>query len=130
MNGSPCKSVRMVQLSINKKLKVWKQVKEPLEISSTGAEFRNTFFQRSYVWGRSNGRDSLRICKWFQQIKNLILGSVILKQQQTTSNNDSILTVLMGNKGYQHQYIFKSTLFKKYPDNDFTETFKKQRDKQ
>ena len=31
-------SVRMVQLSINKKLKVWKQVKEPLEISSIGAE--------------------------------------------------------------------------------------------
>jgi hypothetical protein len=38
MNGSPCKLARMVQSSINKKLKVWKQVKEPLEISSIGAE--------------------------------------------------------------------------------------------
>lgn len=38
MNGLPCKLARMVQLNINKKLKVWKQVKEPLEISSTGAE--------------------------------------------------------------------------------------------
>jgi hypothetical protein len=38
MNGSQCKLARMVQLTINKKPKVWKQVKELLEIYSTGVE--------------------------------------------------------------------------------------------
>ena len=65
-------SQEMVQLSINKKLKVWKQVKERLEYLQQGQKFRNTFFFKDHTYGvRSNGRDSLRICKWFQQIKTL-----------------------------------------------------------
>ena len=67
------------------------------DIFNRGRNLEIPFFKDPTYGVRSNGRDSLRICKWFQQIKNLIsLGSVILKQQQTTSNNDSILTVIDG----------------------------------
>ena len=62
--------------------------------------------------------------------KPYFLGSVILKQQETSSNKDSVLTVIDGQQRLTTLNIFLKVLcLKNKSDNDFTETFKKQRDK-
>ena len=62
--------------------------------------------------------------------KPCFLGSVILKQQETTSDKDSLRTVIDGQQRLTTLNIFLKVLcLKKNADSDFTETFKKQRDK-
>ncbi len=62
--------------------------------------------------------------------KPYFLGSVILKQQETTSNQDSRLTIIDGQQRLTTLNIFLKVLcLKKESDGEFTDTFKKQRDK-
>jgi uncharacterized protein with ParB-like and HNH nuclease domain len=101
------------------------------DIFNRGRNLEIPFFQRSYVWGEEQWQ---RFFEDMQMVstnkKPYFLGSVILKQQQTTSNNDSILTVIDGQQRLTTLNIFLKVLcLKNNSDNDFTETFKKQRDK-
>lgn len=58
------------------------------------------------------------------------LGSIILKQQDTTSDRDSKLTVIDGQQRLTTLNIFLKILcLKSKSDSDFIETFRKQRDK-
>ncbi len=101
------------------------------DIFNRGRNLEIPFFQRSYVWGEDQWQ---RFLEDMQMVstnnKPYFLGSVILKQQQTTSNNDSVLTVIDGQQRLTTLNIFLKVLcLKNNSDNDFTETFKKQRDK-
>ena len=67
------------------------------DIFNRGRNLEIPFFQRSYVWGEEQWQRFLEDMQMVSTNKKpYFLGSVILKQQQTTSNNDSILTVIDG----------------------------------
>ena len=101
------------------------------DIFNRGRNLEIPFFQRAYVWNTEQWQrflEDMRMVSTTQ--KPYFLGSVILKQQETSSNKDSILTVIDGQQRLTTLNIFLKVLcLKNKSDNDFTETFKKQRDK-
>lgn len=101
------------------------------DIFNRGRNLEIPFFQRAYVWNIEQWQrflEDMRMVSITQ--KPYFLGSVILKQQETSSNKDSILTVIDGQQRLTTLNIFLKVLcLKNNLDNDFTETFKKQRDK-
>jgi len=101
------------------------------DIFNRGRNLQIPFFQRAYVWSDEQWErflDDMEMVSKSQ--KAYFLGSVILKQQETTSNKDSILTVIDGQQRLTTLNIFLKVLcLKNNKDIDFTETFKKQRDK-
>ena len=101
------------------------------DIFNRGRNLEIPFFQRAYVWDTEQWQRFLEDMIMVSTTKRpYFLGSVILKQQETTSNNDSILTVIDGQQRLTTLNIFLKVLcLKNNSDNDFTETFKKQRDK-
>ena len=101
------------------------------DIFNRGRNLEIPFFQRAYVWDKEQWQRFLEDMRLVSKTrKPYFLGSVILKQQETTSDKDSILTVIDGQQRLTTLNIFLKVLcLKKKSDNDFTETFKKQRDK-
>jgi uncharacterized protein with ParB-like and HNH nuclease domain len=101
------------------------------DIFNRGRNLEIPFFQRAYVWNTEQWQRFLEDMRMVSTTKKpYFLGSVILKQQETSSNKDSILTVIDGQQRLTTLNIFLKVLcLKKNSDNDFTETFKKQRDK-
>lgn len=101
------------------------------DIFNRGRNLEIPFFQRAYVWDTEQWQRFLEDMIMVSTTKRpYFLGSVILKQQETTSNKDSILTVIDGQQRLTTLNIFLKVLcLKNNSDNDFTETFKKQRDK-
>lgn len=101
------------------------------DIFNRGRNLEIPFFQRSYVWDIEQWQRFLEDMRMVSISKKpYFLGSVILKQQETTSNKDSILTVIDGQQRLTTLNIFLKVLcLKNNSDSDFTETFKKQRDK-
>lgn len=101
------------------------------DIFNRGRNLEIPFFQRAYVWNTEQWQrflEDMRMVSITQ--KPYFLGSVILKQQETSSNKDSILTVIDGQQRLTTLNIFLKVLcLKRKTDSDFTETFKKQRDK-
>lgn len=101
------------------------------DIFNRGRNLEIPFFQRAYVWDTEQWQRFLEDMRMVSTTKKpYFLGSVILKQQETSSNKDSILTVIDGQQRLTTLNIFLKVLcLKNNSDNDFTETFKKQRDK-
>jgi len=101
------------------------------DIFNRGRNLEIPFFQRAYVWDTEQWQRFLEDMIMVSTSKRpYFLGSVILKQQETSSNKDSILTVIDGQQRLTTLNIFlKALCLKNNSDNDFTETFKKQRDK-
>ncbi|MDH5183944.1 MAG: DUF262 domain-containing protein, partial [Gammaproteobacteria bacterium] len=101
------------------------------DIFNRGRNLEIPFFQRAYVWNTEQWQRFLEDMRMVSISKRpYFLGSVILKQQETTSNKDSILTVIDGQQRLTTLNIFLKVLcLKTNADGDFTETFKKQRDK-
>ena len=102
------------------------------EIFNRGRNLEIPFFQRSYVWDEPQWKRFLEdMILVSENRKPYFLGSVILKQQETTSDKDSILTVIDGQQRLTTLNVFLKVLcLLNESDSDFTETFKKQRDKQ
>ena len=101
------------------------------DIFNRGRNLEIPFFQRAYVWDTEQWQRFLEDMIMVSATKKpYFLCSVILKQQETTSNSDSILTVIDGQQRLTTLNVFLKVLcLKMNTDNDFTETFKKQRDK-
>ena len=101
------------------------------DIFNRGRNLEVPFFQRAYVWNIVQWQRFLEDMRMVSISKRpYFLGSVILKQRETTSNKDSILTVIDGQQRLTTLNVFLKVLcLKKNTDSDFTETFKKQRDK-
>lgn len=101
------------------------------DIFNRGRNLEIPFFQRAYVWDTEQWQRFLEDMRMVSITKRpYFLGSVILKQQETASNKDSILTIIDGQQRLTTLNIFLKVLcLKNNSDNDFTETFKKQRDK-
>lgn len=101
------------------------------DIFNRGRNLEIPFFQRAYVWNVEQWQRFLEDMRMVSLTKRpYFLGSVILKQQETASNKDSILTVIDGQQRLTTLNIFLKVLcLKNRTDSDFTETFKKQRDK-
>lgn len=101
------------------------------DIFNRGRNLEIPFFQRAYVWDTEQWQRFLEDMRMVSVTKRpYFLGSVILKQQETASNKDSILTVIDGQQRLTTLNIFLKVLcLKNNSDSDFTETFKKQRDK-
>ena len=101
------------------------------DIFNRGRNLEIPFFQRAYVWNKEQWQRFLEDMRMVSITKKTyFLGSVILKQQESTSDKDSILTVIDGQQRLTTLNIFLKVLcLKKESDSDFTETFKKQRDK-
>ncbi len=101
------------------------------DIFNRGRNLEVPFFQRAYVWDTEQWQRFLEDMRMVSITKRpYFLGSVILKQQETASNKDSILTVIDGQQRLTTLNIFLKVLcLKNNADADFTETFKKQRDK-
>ncbi|GEP52803.1 hypothetical protein FNO01nite_34750 [Flavobacterium noncentrifugens] len=101
------------------------------DIFNRGRNLEIPFFQRAYVWDADQWQRFLEDMIMVSTTKRpYFLGSVILKQQETSSNKDSILTVIDGQQRLTTLNIFLKVLcLKNNADYDFTETFKKQRDK-
>jgi uncharacterized protein with ParB-like and HNH nuclease domain len=101
------------------------------DIFNRGRNLEIPFFQRAYVWDTEQWQRFLEDMRMVSIAKRpYFLGSVILKQQETASNKDSILTVIDGQQRLTTLNIFLKVLcLKNNTDADFTETFKKQRDK-
>ena len=101
------------------------------DIFNRGRNLEIPFFQRAYVWDTEQWQRFLEDMRMVSITKKpYFLGSVILKQQETSSNKDSILTVIDGQQRLTTLNIFLKVLcLKNNSDNDFVETFKKQRDK-
>lgn len=101
------------------------------EIFNRGRNLEIPFFQRAYVWKEEQWERFLEDMRNVSKTrKPYFLGSVILKLQQTTSNNDSRLTIIDGQQRLTTLNIFLKVLCLKLgTDENFTETFKKQRDK-
>jgi len=101
------------------------------EIFNRGRNLEIPFFQRAYVWKEDQWQRFLEDMRSVSQNKKpYFLGSVILKQQETSSNRDAKLTVIDGQQRLTTLNIFLKVLCLKLEvDHDFTETFKKQRDK-
>jgi len=101
------------------------------DIFNRGRNLEIPFFQRSYVWDVEQWQrflDDMRAVS--KSNKPYFLGSVILKQKETTSNNDALLTVIDGQQRLTTLNIFMKVLcLKSESDSEFTDTFKKQRDK-
>lgn len=101
------------------------------DIFNRGRNLEIPFFQRAYVWNTEQWQrflDDMRVVS--KTNKPYFLGSVILKQQETTSDQDSILTVIDGQQRLTTLNIFLKVLcLKTQADSEFIETFKKQRDK-
>lgn len=101
------------------------------EIFNRGRNLEIPFFQRAYVWKEDQWQrflDDMRMVSLNR--KPYFLGSVILKQQETTSNQDARLTIIDGQQRLTTLNIFLKVLcLKKETDGEFTDTFKKQRDK-
>ena len=89
------------------------------------------FFQRAYVWGEEQWQRFLEdMISVSQENEPYFLGSIILKQQETTSDNDSKLTVIDGQQRLTTLNIFLKVLcLLQAKNNEFEDTFKKQRDK-
>jgi len=100
-------------------------------IFDRGRNLEIPFFQRAYVWDVEQWQRFLEDMRMVSITKKpYFLGSVILKQQQTTSDKSQILTVVDGQQRLTTLNIFLKVLcLKTNSDSDFTETFKKQRDK-
>lgn len=101
------------------------------DIFNRGRNLEIPFFQRAYVWSTEQWQRFLEDMHMVSITKRpYFLGSVILKQQETASNKDAILTVIDGQQRLTTLNIFLKVLcLKNNADSDFTETFKKQRDK-
>lgn len=101
------------------------------DIFNRGRNLEIPFFQRAYVWDTEQWQRFISDMRMVSVSKKpYFLGSVILKQQETTSNQDSVLTVIDGQQRLTTLNIFLKVLcLKNNSDSDFTETFKKQRDK-
>jgi uncharacterized protein with ParB-like and HNH nuclease domain len=101
------------------------------DIFNRGRNLEIPFFQRSYVWKEQQWQRFLEDMEIVSDTKqSYFLGSVILKQKDTTSDKDSILTVIDGQQRLTTLNIFLKVLCLMNNTNDnFTETFKKQRDK-
>ncbi|MDM1348951.1 DUF262 domain-containing protein [Myroides odoratimimus] len=101
------------------------------DIFNRGRNLEIPFFQRAYVWDTEQWQRFLEDMRMVSITKRpYFLGSVILKQQETASNKDSILTVIDGQQRLTTLNIFLKVLcLKNNSDTDFIETFKKQRDK-
>ena len=101
------------------------------DIFNRGRNLEIPFFQRAYVWNTEQWQRFLEDMRMVSTTKRpYFLGSVILKQQETSSNKDSILTVIDGQQRLTTLNIFLKVLcLKNNADDAFTETFKKQRDK-
>lgn len=101
------------------------------EIFNRGRNLEIPFFQRAYVWKEDQWQRFLEDMRMVSQSrKPYFLGSIILKQQETTSNQDAKLTVIDGQQRLTTLNIFLKVLcLKTDTDGNFTETFKKQRDK-
>jgi len=101
------------------------------DIFNRGRNLEIPFFQRAYVWDTEQWQRFLEDMRMVSITnKPYFLGSVILKQKETTSNKDAVLTVIDGQQRLTTLNIFLKVLcLKKQTDGDFTETFKKQRDK-
>lgn len=101
------------------------------DIFNRGRNLEIPFFQRAYVWDTEQWQRFLEDMRMVSITKKpYFLGSVILKQQETASNKDSILTVIDGQQRLTTLNVFLKVLcLKNNSDTDFIETFKKQRDK-
>jgi len=101
------------------------------DIFNRGRNLEIPFFQRAYVWDEEQWQRFLEDMRMVSITKKpYFLGSVILKQQETGSDKDSVLTVIDGQQRLTTLNIFlKALCLKMDMDSDFTETFKKQRDK-
>lgn len=101
------------------------------EIFNRGRNLEIPFFQRSYVWDEEQWQRFLEDMRMVSKTrKPYFLGSVILKLQETESNQDAKLTIIDGQQRLTTLNIFLKVLcLKKGTDIDFIETFKKQRDK-
>jgi len=101
------------------------------DIFNRGRNLEIPFFQRAYVWKEDQWLRFLEDMRMVSQSKKIyFLGSVILKQQDTTSDQDAKLTVIDGQQRLTTLSIFLKVLcLMKNIDNDFIETFRKQRDK-
>lgn len=101
------------------------------DIFNRGRNLEVPFFQRSYVWKEPQWQRFLEDMEVVSDTKqSYFLGSVILKQKDTASDEDSILTIIDGQQRLTTLNIFLKVLcLKNNTNNDFTETFKKQRDK-
>ena len=101
------------------------------DIFNRGRNLEIPFFQRAYVWDTEQWQrflDDMRAVS--KANKPYFLGSVILKQQETSSDKDSVLTVIDGQQRLTTLNIFLKVLcLKTGADTEFIETFKKQRDK-
>ncbi|MCQ4035056.1 DUF262 domain-containing protein [Kaistella montana] len=101
------------------------------EIFNRGRNLEIPFFQRSYVWDEPQWKRFLEDMVMVSENRSpYFLGSVILKQQETSSDRDAVLTVIDGQQRLTTLNIFLKVLcLMNGDDSDFTETFKKQRDK-
>lgn len=101
------------------------------DIFNRGRNLEIPFFQRAYVWDKEQWQRFLEDMRMISSTKKpYFLGSVILKLQETSSNKDAVLTVIDGQQRLTTLNLFLKVLcLKKEADSDFTETFKKQRDK-
>ena len=60
------------------------------DIFNRGRNLEIPFFQRAYVWGEEQWQRFLEdMISVSQENEPYFLGSIILKQQETTSDNDS-----------------------------------------
>ncbi len=102
------------------------------EIFNRGRNLEIPFFQRSYVWDEPQWKRFLEDMVMVSETRRpYFLGSVILKQQETSSDKDAVLTVIDGQQRLTTLTIFLKVLcLMNGNDSDFTETFKKARDKQ
>ena len=92
------------------------------DIFNRGRNLEIPFFQRAYVWDIEQWQrflDDMRMVSITK--KPYFLGSVILKQQETTSDKDSILTVIDGQQRLTTLNIFLKVLCLK--NNSDTNTF-------
>lgn len=101
------------------------------DIFNRGRNLEIPFFQRAYVWEEPQWERFLEDMRLVTDTRRpYFLGSVILKQQDTESDRDSLLTVIDGQQRLTTLNIFMKVLcLKRGEDGDFTEIFKKQRDK-
>ena len=101
------------------------------DIFNRGRNLEIPFFQRAYVWGEEQWQRFLEdMISVSQENEPYFLGSIILKQQETTSDNDSKLTVIDGQQRLTTLNIFLKVLcLLQAKNNEFEDTFKKQRDK-
>lgn len=101
------------------------------DIFNRGRNLEIPFFQRAYVWKDEQWQRFLEDMEMVSKNKKAyFLGSVILKQQETSSNKDAVLTIIDGQQRLTTLNIFLKVLcLINNADTDFTETFKKQRDK-